>query len=781
MLPSTIRFSGRAYVQLGALLLGHSRLLAQASNGVDITRSVTIARVDRAPTLEDFLPGSTARVPVGHTRTALNGPLTSLQDSLAVSHDSQTESTTGPVAVTGFRQRKPGDGVPVSQPTTAHLSYDDANLYVVFVCQDEPAKVRANISRRESVSGDDQVLLYLDTFRDHHRAYLFAANPLGIQLDGILTEGQEFDLSFDAVWSSEGRLTDDGYVVRMTIPFRSLRFPNDSVQTWGIALGRKIRRTNEETYWPHLTKRVKGFVPQLGTLNGLARISPGRNVQLNPYTMLARARVLDKGIAAHVGQGDERVGMDAKIVVRDAMTLDATVNPDFSQVESDDPQVTVNQRFEVFFPEKRPFFLENSGYFQTPVTDLLFSRRIVDPGAGLRLSGKAGRWVIGALAINDRAPLESSEPPVGADAWIGAFRMQRELGEGSSIGLLMTDREFLESWKQDRMLSADTRWRLGKNWEIVGQLMRSANREHEGTSSSGWGVLAAMSRNGRHLDYSSRYREFSPDFAAPLGFVGRVGFRDTKHEVAYAILPKRGPVVSFGPSLAMVFNWDYERSRLQDREIEGRFTVELTRSTEVQLTRVEAFELFDDLEFRPYATQARLQTEWLKWLGLDISYAWGTAVNHDPAGDLAPSLGSAREADVGFTLRPTPQLRLEPAYVYSSLATRRGSARIFSERKLRGKLNYLFSRMWSLRAIVDWKAQDADTTLFDDDERQREWSVDLLLTYLVHPGTALYVGYTDRYKNLAIMGSPADVVPIRSPDLSVGRQVFVKVSYLWRW
>ena len=144
-------------------------------------------------------------------------------------------------------------------------------------------------------------------------------------------------------------------------------------------------------------------------------------------------------------------------------------------------------------------------------------------------------------------------------------------------------------------------------------------------------------------------------------------------------------------------------------------------------------------------------------------------MNHDPAGDLGPSLGSAREADVGLTLRPTPQLRFEPAYVYSSLATRPGSARIFSERKLRGKLNYLFSPRWSLRAIVDWKAQDADTTLFDDDERQREWSMDLLLTYLVHPGTALYVGYTDRYKNLAIMGSPADVVSIRSPDLSVQR------------
>ncbi|MGH7538870.1 MAG: DUF5916 domain-containing protein [Gemmatimonadales bacterium] len=776
MMPSAIRLGGCAHVLVGALMLWPAPLLAQGPDGEALAgaRAITIPRVDRPPKLEDFLRGESSR-PTGldhHTLLVLNGPLTVLDGS------PRGDTFGGAVRVTEFRQRKPADGVPVSQPTTAYLSYDAANLYVVFVCQDDPAKVRANIARRESIGGDDEVLLYLDTFHDHKRAYLFAANPLGIQLDGILTEGQEFDISFDAVWSSEGRLTDDGYIVRMAIPFRSLRFANDSVQTWGIALGRKIRRTNEETYWPHLTKRVTGFVPQLGSLNGLAQISPGRNVQLNPYTMFARARVLDKAIATHVTQGDERVGVDAKVVVRDALTLDATVNPDFSQVESDDPQVTVNQRFEVFFPEKRPFFLENTGFFQTPVADLLFSRRIVDPAAGLRLTGKAGRWVVGALAINDRAPLGPGEPPVGQDAWVGAVRVQRELGKESTVGLLATDREFLRSWRQDRMFSADARWRVGKNWALVGQLMHSQNREDEGTRSSGWGMLAHASRNGRHFDYSGRYREFSPDFSAPLGFVGRVGFRDTKHEWAYTFLPK-GTVVSYGPSLAVLFNWDHSIGRLQDREIEAQFTAELRGNTELKISRVAVFELFEGLEFRPSTTQAKFQTEWLKWLGLDVSYAWGTAVNHDPAGDLAPSLGDARVAEVGLTLRPTPQLRLEPAYVHSSLTTRPGATRIFTERKLRGKLNYLFNPLWSLRAIVDWKAQDTDTTLFDD-ERKREWAVDLLLTYQVHPGTALYLGYTDRYKYLTIVGTPAEVVPSRSPGVSVGRQVFVKLSYLWR-
>ncbi|PYO75564.1 MAG: hypothetical protein DMD64_00050, partial [Gemmatimonadetes bacterium] len=168
-------------------------------------------------------------------------------------------------AVTDFRQHEPGDGIPVSERTTAYLSYDDVNLYVVFVCRDDPAKVRANVARRDDISHDDHVIVYLDTFHDRKRAYRFAVNPFGVQQDGILTDGQSEDLSFDAVWSSEGRMTDSGYVVRMAIPFRSLRFPNDSVQTWGIALGRAIRRESERSYWPHITNGKRGFVSQLGT------------------------------------------------------------------------------------------------------------------------------------------------------------------------------------------------------------------------------------------------------------------------------------------------------------------------------------------------------------------------------------------------------------------------------------------------------------------------------------------------------------------------------------
>jgi hypothetical protein len=327
--------------------------------------------------------------------------------------------------------------------------------------------------------------------------------------------------------------------------------------------------------------------------------------------------------------------------------------------------------------------------------------------------------------------------------------------------------------------------RLGDNWALVGQIMRSEVREHEGERTSGWGALGEVSRGGRHLDYTGRYEEFTPDFAAPLGFVRRVGFRQTVQELEYQFRPD-GTVVSWGPQLESLFNWDHATGRLQDWEINPKFTIELEGNTELQISRTEAFELFEGLEFRPYDTKVELKTEWLKWLGGEGQYAWGAAVNHDPADDLdGPFLGRAKDAEATLKFRPTPRLRFDQSYIYSALRTLGGSTSVFTEHRLRGKLNYQFNRKLSLRAIADYQAQDANPDLFDEDERDREWAMDFLITYLVHPGTALYLGYTDNYENFAVLSGSEpdskDVVRTRSPDLSVGRQLFVKVGYLWRF
>jgi hypothetical protein len=192
------------------------------------------------------------------------------------------------------------------------------------------------------------------------------------------------------------------------------------------------------------------------------------------------------------------------------------------------------------------------------------------------------------------------------------------------------------------------------------------------------------------------------------------------------------------------------------------------------------------LEFRPYLDELQFSTEWVKWLAFDMSYGTGTAVNHDPAEEpvaLVPFLTDTSETEVGVTVRPTPRLRLEQRFNLTELNNRVGSARIASELQSRSKLSYQFNRALSLRAIVDYEIEEADPKLFDAEERKAKWGMDLLLTYLLNPGTAFYVGYTSQYENLKTVGfgRDLDVVRTRSPGLEIGRQLFVKVNYLWRF
>ena len=692
----------------------------------------------------------------------------------------------GLLRVSDFVQREPGDGVPASQPTSAYLGYDDDNLYVVFVCKDDPVKVRAHLTRREAIAGDDIIGVVLDTFRDERRAYIFLANPLGIQLDGVTGEGQDDDYSFDTLWYTEGRLTADGYVVRVAIPFKSLRFSNAPAQTWGIALGRIITRNNETSFWPFITRRIASFGTQAATLEGLERISPGRNLQFIPYGTFTSARFLETGQPELATDTLGRAGLDAKMVLHDAVTVDLTLNPDFSQVESDEPQVTINQRFEVFFPEKRPFFIENAAFFQTP-QNLFFSRRVADPQFGARVTGKAGPWAFAGLAVDDRAlgqRLPESDPAHGSRGAIAAARLQREFAKQSTVGLIVSSHDFNSS--SNRVASADLRLRLSQNWYFTGQATASRTTTIDGMERSGPAYDAELWYGSRRLRYSIQYIDRSPGFRTSLGFIPRVDMRQARQFVRYTWFPERRGLVSLGPSINALANWDH-RGMLQDWEVAPEFQVELKGQTGMRVRRSESMERFEGVEFRQQATGLSLSTEWFRWLAAHASYQYGTRINYYPAPGLDPFLASARRGGVGLTIRPSSQLRLTETYLYSRLASQDGVAQvqrtpggdIFGNHILRSRVDYQFSRELSLRAILDYNAVLPNASLVAL-ERTKQFKADILLTYLVNPWSAIYVGYTDTYENLAL-DEPGDE-PRRTggPTFSTGRQFFVKVSYLLR-
>ena len=709
---------------------------------------VTIPRVEAPPRLEDYTSGEKS----------------------------------GGVRVAGFLQRDPGDLVAPSEATEAYLSYDRLHLYAIFVCRtSDRSRIRARVARREQMFSDDHVALFLDTFNDKQRAYMFFSSPLGIQADGISTDSGGDDMSFDTVWQSRGLLTEFGYVVSFAIPFKSLRFPAGSgPSSWGIALSRHIPEKNEDDFWPGITRRVSGFAAQFAEARGLEGVSPGRNIQLIPYGTFTGARFLDRDRSAFDSDNEGRAGVDAKVVVRDAVTLDFTVNPDFSQVESDEPQVTVNQRFEVFFPERRPFFLENANYFETPI-NLFFSRRIRDPQFGARATGKLGGWAIGALASDDRGPghlVAQTDPLFNDRSGNALFRARREFGQ-SSVGGLVTARDFGPS--SNRIASVDSRIRLNKAWFFDGQAALSDNTALSGTEQQGAAYAASVSKAGRRLTYSLSYSDVDRDFRAPLGFVPRTDIRQVLSFATVRWRPKSGPINAIGPNSFVQYTWD-RSGELTDYLIRFPLQIDLKRQTGVFIRRAESMERFAGLEFREHENYVNFYTSYLRWMDFSISLSNGARPNFFPADGQAPYAADYRDASVSFTFRPTSRLLLDQTYLYSHLEAARGSGysgTIFDNHIVRSRVNYQFSRELSLRAIFDYNGVLANDALVALD-RTKHVTADVLLTYLLNPGTALYVGVTDGFDNVRL-DPVLGIRPTPNPTTSTGRQFFIKTSYLFRF
>jgi len=344
---------------------------------------VFIPRLAAAPKLEDFLGSS------------LGG---GAQQMLRIST---------------FVQRYPEDGDAPNEPTTAFLGYTHDYFFIAFVCNDrDPGLIRAHMLARDSLSDDDSVQVMLDTFHDERRAFVFDSNPLGIQADAMYSEQSGYDFSFDTVWDTWGKRTRTGYVVLMRIPFASLYFAKAApgqMRTWGVILQRNVSHTNESDFWPRSNHNIAGRLSQDMEIEGFSDVERGQNLQLEPYAIARSLRQLNTIDPVDPYFEDKHLqgygGLDSKFILHNSLVLDTTVNPDFSQVGIDNPAVP-NQRFPPYFAEVRPFFIENSSYFMTPV-NLYYTDNIVKPQYGARLTGKLGRWAMGALGVDDRSPRRS--------------------------------------------------------------------------------------------------------------------------------------------------------------------------------------------------------------------------------------------------------------------------------------------------------------------------------------------------------------------------------------
>lgn len=718
--------------------------------------------------------------------------------------------THGMTQVEEFTQRNPDDGKPATQRTVAYFGYDDKNLYLVAVCYEtEPDRIRARMTKREEIFDDDAVILILDTFHDGRRAYIFIVNPYGIQADGLVAAGQNDDYSFDALWYSEGKRTSRGYVVSMTIPFKSLRFPADSKQTWGIAVGRASPDRNEQSWWPYVTNRIENLIAQCAILENLQNISPGRNLQFIPYGFFRNFRELDTinsppRFTSRAAKSD--AGLDAKAVLKDSLVFDFTLNPDFSQVESDEPQVTVNQRFEVFFPEKRPFFLENATFFKTPLS-LLFTRRIANPQFGARLTGKVGPYALGAFFVDDRAPgarVPTDDPLFGTRAYNAIVRINRDFARESTIGFLFSNQAHRGSF--NRILGPDVRWKLTKNWIVQGQAVASQTRTLPSCNGaaatscptpvsqdlSGPAYDANLYRQGRSFNYNLEYSDIAATFRAQDGFIPRTDIRRVDQSVQYSYWAKSKAVLTYNPQVSMTGVWDHSGQR-QDLLLNPGFDLELRHQTGFyggyQLKR----ERFQQMDFLKPTFIGEIASYAFAPVNLRLRIERGREINFLPAAGLPPFIGDQTLLRFIAALRPTNRLRIDPTYIFTRLGTRRAAGfsppsvqpgvSIFNNHIVRLKVNYQFTPRLSLRTILQYQATLANAALTSI-RTSRQFNGDILVTYFVHPGTVVYIGYSDilNQPDPRLLLPPA-AAGSSSPSgfLETGRQFFVKFSYLFRF
>jgi hypothetical protein len=720
--------------------------------------------------------------------------------------------------VSNFVQRYPSDGDAATQLTTAYLGYTHDYLYVAFVCGDkDPSHVRAHMLARDSLSDDDNVQVMLDTFHDQRRAFVFAVNPLGIQADALYSEQTGYDFSFDTVWDTWGRRTSGGYMVLMRIPFASLYFAQSDpgvLRTWGIILTRNVSHTNENDYWPRSNHDIAGRLTQDQKVDGFRDVEHGQNLQFQPYVMARNLRQLNSIDPANPYFESKHLqgytGLDAKFILHNSLVLDTTINPDFSQVGIDNPAVP-NQRFPPYFAEVRPFFIENSSYFVTPL-NLYYTNNIVKPQFGARLTGKLGKWAVGLLDVDDRSPGQSvppSDPEYNKRAGFYLGRINRDVGPLSNVGLIYADREYHDSF--NRAGGLDYRLRLKNRWTITGQGLTSQTQNLSNStageqycanyalSCSGQAWVQEVSYSDLHWNWWTAYSDTSAGFVTDTGFFQRPDVRQPNGRISYTFRPEHGPILSHGPSVYSERIWDHTGLPLDfylnpSYNINFQHSTSLSASMELGQDRLRPIDygaLPGNVEYHSNSAGVSFYTAPVPYVAIGASFYKGTTINFSPPGDEGPGPVAISTPHVNIEVKPTSGLDLQNSYVYSHFTRLDTGALVYDNHEFISRWNYQVTKEASLNLIGQYISTlpHADSTGLSN---SRTLFADALFTYMLHPGTALYVGYIGNFANLdralctrEVEGAcnPSDpILPTTTSSMmNDGKNIYVKLSYLLRF
>jgi hypothetical protein len=750
-----------------------------------------------------------------------------------------------------FYQIDPGDNIAPSKPTETLIGFDAKFLYVAFHCYDEPDKVRASIPKRDDVlNSGDSVRIMLDTFNDRRKAYVLAFNPLGVQQDGIRTEGAGADFSVDIVMESKGTITPDGYVVEVAVPFKSLRYDAGKDKQWGVQVFRIIQRLNgEQDSWMPISRDVDGLLNQAGHITGLEGISTERTLELIPSFIVSETgrhvRSLSRAQAKAPGVFDGGTfvnqpvlfepGLTAKFVASSALTLDLAVNPDFAQVEADAPVTFANQRFPLFFEEKRPFFLEGIEIFRTQIA-AVHTRTIADPDVAAKVTGRRGKYTYGVLYASDNAPgnyeddirYDPERLPAGFDrlngqnSKVGIFRVKRDIGKENFVGLLGTSYNFAD--RSNYVGGFDARFKFDKqtslDFQVLGTTARLCTfaREEDGddcATRNGFVYAYSFSKNARHHYFNVNGVGRTAGYVALVGFTRRVNTNGHNLNFGYFTEPKpKAKITSWETSHYAGGSFDWQ-GRSQNWTYEGQVGPNLQRQTFVRVgyntgyERVFASE-FDKVAFAgglpeasetsknffAYAgSQPTKRVNFFYFFGYrtgQLDYDFG-AGRRFPR--VSPSALAAREATRRGLCKDDPGDPAECAalpepggggYLYTN-----GNVTYKATKDLNLTLSFSKNRLVredTGRVAFDTNIASLKTTYqftrfaftrarIDYDSTTSHYSGQFLFAWTPNPGTAFYVGYNDDlnrnyYNRFSARPEPG--------LLRNSRSFFIKASYLFR-
>ncbi len=670
---------------------------------------------------------------------------------------------------TGFITYHPDYGAPMSEPTKVWYAYDRENLYFAYQCYDsEPDKIKTSVAARDKIRPDDWICINLDTFNDQQSLYALYVNPAGIQMDSRATLTDE-DMSIDVVWYSAGKIDNEGYSIELKIPFKSIRFSHKEPVEMGVIFERYISRKSEAGTYPALDpKWGQNFLTQTRPLI-YENVKHYRLVELLPAVTYANNRAIDQGkLKSEKNKGE--ISLTGKYGITSHLVLDGTVNPDFSQVEADAGQVEFNQRCALYYPEKRPFFLEGRENFifggstaGDPLGSVVCTRTIVDPLVGIKLTGKIGdnNSLASIYALDEL----SDDQQQGDYAHVGILRYKRALSQDGFIGGFYTGRELQDSY--NRVIGSDGQIRLNRSSHVGFHGFYSQNK-FQSEKNDGYALGLNYYYQTRDWFINARLHDLSQDFNTDIGYVTRTGITRTRVGVIRRLYPTSRFFMRIDPLLNNQFIRD-KASQQWENNNAFYLTFLLPRSSSIRVGYAFATEIFNDENLNISNLSLIGNSQFTKQLYLELTYIYGNKIRYQ----FDPYQGRGSTAEGGLVYQPSDKFNSSLSLTYSDLYREDDGKKVFDYSILWSRNTYQLNKYLFFRIIFQY----TPFKNYENDDRSRELMTDFLISFTYIPGTVIHLGYGSLYDKIKWEN---DQYANSDRFLETRRGFFFKTSYLWR-